>query len=257
MVRNRNRNKNRNTGISMSEKSVSTREESKAVVNVGRKGLELSDMDSMFRFAKAVSISGLAPKGLDKPESIFVAVQMGLELGLSPMAALQNIGVINGRPGIYGDAALALVRASGLLESYSESFTGDGEARCCIVRSTRKGSPDAMETKFGVVDAKRAKLWGKPGPWSDYPDRILKFRARGFNLRDQFGDVLKGFRTTEELADIPADSEQRFAAAKRMEPSKPEFVADAKALAFLGAPEATAETEAAEGAIENTATEKE
>jgi hypothetical protein len=31
---------------------------------------------------------------------------------------------------------------------------------------------------------------------------MLKFRARGFILRDQFGDVLKGLRTVEEARDI-------------------------------------------------------
>ena len=35
--------------------------EQKAMVAVGRKGLELQDMDGMFRFAKAVAMSGLAP----------------------------------------------------------------------------------------------------------------------------------------------------------------------------------------------------
>jgi hypothetical protein len=187
--------------------------EQKAMVAVGRKGLELQDMDGMFRFAKAVAMSGLAPKGLEKPEAIFVAVQLGLELGLSPMAALQNIGVINGRPGIFGDAALALVRSSGVLEEYYEQLGGAGDARFCKVYSKRRGASEPMETTFTVGDAKRAKLWGKPGPWSDYPDRMLKFRARGFNLRDNFGDILKGFRTTEELQDMP-DEERRFESAK-------------------------------------------
>ena len=55
-----------------------------------------------------------------------------------------------------------------------------------------------MRSEFSVQDAKRAGLWGKmsasgkPTPWVLYPDRMLLFRARGFNLRDNFGDVLKG-----------------------------------------------------------------
>lgn len=183
----------------------------KPIVPIGRNGLQLQDMDGLFRFAKAVSMSGLAPKGIETPEAVFVAVQMGLEIGLTPMAALQNIAVINGRPGIYGDAALALVRASGLLESYSERFEGAGDNYGCIVKSKRRGESDVMESKFTVADAKKAGLWGKSGPWSQYPDRMLKFRARGFNLRDNFGDVLKGFRTTEELGDI---AEERFHSAK-------------------------------------------
>jgi hypothetical protein len=126
-----------------------------------------------------------------------------MELGLTPMAALQNTAVINGRPAIYGDAALALVRASGLLDAYVEKEIGEPgkDSHGYEVTVTRKGSAASSET-FTVADAKLAKLWGKPGPWTDYPRRMLKFRARGFILRDQFGDVLKGLRTVEEARDI-------------------------------------------------------
>ena len=34
---------------------------------------------------------------------------------------------------------------------------------------------------------------------------MLKFRARGFVLRDVFGDVLKGLRTVEEVRDFPEE----------------------------------------------------
>jgi len=120
------------------------------------------------------------------------------------MAALQNVAVINGRPGIYGDAALALVRASGLLLSYSQEWSGKADERKAIVTVQRRDCP-VQVTEFSVADAKKAGLWGKSGPWSQYSDRMLLFRARGFALRDNFGDVLKGFRTTEELEDIPAE----------------------------------------------------
>ncbi len=97
------------------------------------------------------------------------------------------------------------MRASGHLESYSQELVGEGDQRKAIVRSKRGGVEIVNE--FSVADAKRAQLWAKAGPWSQYPDRMLIFRARGFNLRDNFGDVLKGFRTTEELADIPEERE--------------------------------------------------
>jgi hypothetical protein len=57
--------------------------------------------------------------------------------------------------------------------------------------------------KFSVADAKKASLWGKSGPWSQYPRRMLQMRARGFALRDAFPDVLKGLVTAEEAFDYP------------------------------------------------------
>ena len=73
-----------------------------------------------------------------------------------------------------------------------------------VVTVTRRNEGESSQA-FSVADAKKAGLWGKQGPWTNYPDRMLLFRARGFILRDVFGDVLKGFKTTEELADIPRD----------------------------------------------------
>ena len=147
---------------------------------------------------------------MEKPESVLIAVEMGYEVGLSPMAALQNTAVVNGRPTIYGDAALALVRGSGLLDFYEEKQVGakgkDDFGYC--VTAKRKGDSSSYSETFTVADAKVAGLWGKPGPWSQYPARMLKFRARGFLLRDAFGDVLKGMRTFEEVRDyVDADVE--------------------------------------------------
>jgi hypothetical protein len=122
------------------------------------------------------------------------------------MSALQNIAVINGRPAIYGDAALALIRSSGLLEVFREEEIGEVGKDTFGIKVTAKriGFDEASET-FTVGDAKASKLWGKNGPWTDYPKRMLKFRARGFILRDIFGDVLKGLRTLEEVRDIPSE----------------------------------------------------
>lgn len=179
-------------------------------ISVSNKGLQLSTLDDIWRFAQCVVKSGFAPKGMEKPESVLIAVEMGYEVGLSPMAALQNTAVVNGRPTIYGDAALALVRGSGLLEFYEEKQVGakgKDEFGYCVT-AKRKGDNSKYSETFTVADAKTAGLWGKPGPWTQYPARMLKFRARGFLLRDAFGDVLKGMRTYEEARDyIDVDAE--------------------------------------------------
>jgi hypothetical protein len=62
-----------------------------------------------------------------------------------------------------------------------------------------------VESRFSVEDAKRAGLWGKQGPWTAYPKRMLSMRARGFAIRDCFADVLKGLITAEEAQDYPSD----------------------------------------------------
>lgn len=171
----------------------------KSPITFGDAGIKLATMEEAYRFAQYVVKSGFAPKGMDQPESVLIALQMGAEVGLAPMQSLQSIAVINGRPGVFGDAALALVRASGLLERYEQKSTAEG----ATVTVKRKGEAE-MTTTFTKEDAQKAGLLGKTGPWSQYPARMMLFRARSFALRDAFGDVLKGLRTTEELQDIPA-----------------------------------------------------
>ena len=179
------------------------------------RGVQITDIDGLWRFATAVAASGLAPKGITTKEAIFIAIEMGLEVGLPPMAALQNIAVINGRPSIWGDAQLAVCRGTGEVEEFTEWYEqggkklarnpttfGDDTAAVCKVK--RRGY-EATETAFSVADAKVARLWGKEGPWSQYPGRMLRFRARSFALRDAFGDALKGLRAAEEVMDDPAE----------------------------------------------------
>lgn len=154
-------------------------------------------------FCEFLSKSTILPTAyVGKPANVFVAVQWGMEVGLAPLQALQNIAVINGKPSIYGDAALALVKSSRACEYVVESIEGDGDKAVAVCRVKRKGEPE-QERRFSMDDAKKAKLIGKQGPWSEYPKRMLQMRARGFALRDIFPDVLRGMITAEEAQDYP------------------------------------------------------
>lgn len=158
-----------------------------------------TDIDQVWRLATLVSKSGMAPKDMQKTETITVAILHGLEIGLKPMMALQRIAVINGRPSIWGDAAIGLVRASGLCEYVQETISGSDDNMVAICRSKRKGEREPSERTFSVADAKRAGLWAKAGPWAQYPRRMLQMRARAFLLRDLYADVLGGLYIVEEL----------------------------------------------------------
>jgi len=167
-------------------------------------GLSLQSFDDAFRFAKMVSSSDFAPKDFKgKPESCLLAIQHGSEVGLSPMQSLQSIAVINGRPTIWGDAALALVQSSPVCEYVREYTEGDGDNLSAVCECKRRGYPAPTISRFSMADAKRAGLAGKSGPWSQYPARMMALRARGFALRNAFADCLRGLVTAEEAQDYP------------------------------------------------------
>jgi hypothetical protein len=96
-----------------------------------------------------------------------------------------------------------LVQSSAVCEFISEAVEGDGDQMVATCVAKRRGYPAPSAVKFSVADAKKAGLWGKSGPWTQYPKRMLQLRARGFALRDAFPDVLKGLVTAEEAQDYP------------------------------------------------------
>jgi hypothetical protein len=155
-------------------------------------------------FANYLAESGLVPRDYEhNPGKCLIAMQWGAELGLQPLQAIQNIAVINGRPSLWGDVMLALVRASPLCEYVAETITGAGEDMKAICRVKRRGEPEQVR-EFTVTDAQTAKLWTKDGPWKQYPKRMLQMRARAWALRDVFTDLLKGLHMAEEAWDMPA-----------------------------------------------------
>lgn len=174
------------------------------------------------QFAQMAAKSQMVPKDFqNKPENIMLAVQMGSELGLAPMQALQNIAIVNGRPSVWGDALPGLCRQSGVCQDIREWIEGEGDNMVAYCEATRLGSVPIRQS-FSVADAKRANLWKTEpktkkmgsngayevdsGPWYAYPKRMLQMRARGFALRDAFPDVLRGLISAEEARDIPQDN---------------------------------------------------
>jgi hypothetical protein len=172
--------------------------------NPATAGLRPQSFADLVQFANLAAKSSMVPPAYKgQPESIVLAVQMGDELGLAPMQSLQNISVINGRPAVWGDAVLGLCRQSAVCRDIVETMGGEGDRLVATCTAIRVGAEPIVRS-FSVEDAKKAGLWGKSGPWQQYPKRMLQMRARGFAVRDAFPDVLRGLITAEEAADIPA-----------------------------------------------------
>lgn len=165
-------------------------------------------------FAGYLADSDLVPKDFKgKPGNCLIAMQWGAELGLKPLQSLQNLAVINGRPALWGDAVIALVRSSPVCEYVIETQT-DNAATCKV---KRRGEPE-QERTFSMADAQAAGLKGKQGPWTQYPKRMMQMRARAFALRDVFPDVLRGLPVAEEVMDMP---QERYMGTAEQVPTQP------------------------------------
>lgn len=175
--------------------------------------------EQAWQFSEMLANSEMVPKNFKgKPADILIAMQMGSEIGLQPMQSLQNIAVVNGRPTIWGDAVIAICQSSGMLEDITEEVTDD-----YATVTVKRAGQEPHSVTFSMADAKKAGLAGKAGPWTQYPKRMMKNRARAYALRDKFADVLSGFGITEEEKDRVVD----------VTPQKPKKTSNAGASALL------------------------
>src|SRR5690606_29554644 len=140
--------------------------------------------------------SELVPKAFrGKPQDLFICWSWGYQVGMSPEQAMQCIAVINGKPCMWGDEMLALCMAhKDFVDIIEEPMLKDHAiiGYTCTVK--RRNRADKVNI-FTLDMAKKAGLLAKGGVWNQYPDRMLKLRARGFSLRDAFPDALKGIKS--------------------------------------------------------------
>lgn len=194
----------------------------KAPLEVGEKGyIAPKNVEDAARMATAVIMGGFAPdsykiKGSETFDNnkVLLGIMSALEAGLPPLYGLRQIAIINGRPTIWGDAAMALVQSKNLIAGYKEEQIGTKPTDKDLnkwpddygwrVTIERRGQTGSYVGEFTVGMAKRARLWmnAKKVPWLEHPDRMLKIRARAFPLRDGFADALAGLAIREEIEDM-------------------------------------------------------
>lgn len=198
-------------------------------------------VEEIFRVAKGVVQSGLAPYALtgkvDNADqmnkaisAVATTIMSGAELGLPPMVSLRSFTVINGRPALYGDGLINVIRRSkmakrldvGFIPGKDAELGDDGRGYC---EAERADTGEVKRVEFSIRQARRAGLWQdeamverdvwgeqrgqkvrkmvpNDSPWFRYPERMLGWRAAGFCLRELFGDVLGGITDDWEAREI-------------------------------------------------------
>ncbi len=131
-----------------------------------------------------------------KPEDAAVAIQWGMEIGLQPLQALQNVAVVNGNATLWGDALVALVKQSGQCEYLTTQW--DEQSMTAIVSTKRRGEPTEETRTYSMADAQTAGLSGRQ-TYQQHGKRMIQARARSHVLRDVYADLLKGFQVREVL----------------------------------------------------------
>lgn len=121
-------------------------------------GLMPSSLGEAFQLAGYLAKSQVIPSSLrGKPESVLAVVMAGMELGLTPLRALQSITIISGNMAMKTDLQLALVRRSGLLAYHDEGFEFRGKTDQTL--KTRAKDADKILALVSEVPAEKPYGW--------------------------------------------------------------------------------------------------
>lgn len=178
--------------------------------------LSKDEIERIKLMAKVYAVSGFNSGKSKLGEGDFFLIMMkGLELGINPMAAVDTINIIHGKPTLDAKGMLALVKSSGLLENIHIDSTPE----YCNVTIKRFGN-DEQVVSFTIEDARTFKTseWvnkqkttislADKHNWKSQPEIMLKWRAITKAIREVFPDILSGLYTHEEIApDLTATSQ--------------------------------------------------
>lgn len=148
--------------------------------------------------AEILAKSELLPKALrGKVPDVLMMILAGQEMGLSPMASLRNVHVIEGKPVLSADGMVALVMGSGKAVYFDRIAESDTSV---TYETLRVGSKTPRKCTWTIAMAKAAAL-DKKDNWRGYPRAMLAARAKSELARDVYPDVLSGCYTADEIED--------------------------------------------------------
>lgn len=131
-----------------------------------------------------------------KPEEATAAILSGLEVGLSPMAALRAFDVIQGQAAPRAITLRAIAQSQG-----HEMKLVESTATRCRMSGRRKGETDWQHITWTLDRAKDLGLLGKD-PWKKQPQAMLLARATSELARLIAADAILGIAySAEELED--------------------------------------------------------
>lgn len=152
-------------------------------------------MAEAWKLAQTFHASGLLPRGIASPEAAFTIIATGAELGLSPMASLRSIHVIEGKPVLSAALIAGIVqRRPDLCEGFALVESSDTIA---TYETTRRGQAP-VRMSFTIEQAQRARLTDKDN-WKKYPHAMLRARASAELARAVYPDVVGGLYDPDEI----------------------------------------------------------
>jgi hypothetical protein len=166
---------------------------------------EIRQFEFDWRKAQALSRSRMVPAHFQgKAEDCMVAVMMARQLGINDLLALQNIQLIQGRPGFSASFAIGLANTRGPFSGpITWSTEGSGDNLKVTARAIVATTGEEVSTSVDMSMAK-AEGWVKNPKYRSMPEQMLRYRAATWLIRLHCPEVLMGLSSSDELEDTRA-----------------------------------------------------
>lgn len=165
------------------------------------------------RVAIMLSKSQMIPeKYQNKPQDCFVAIEMAARAGLSPLAVLQNVDVVKGKPRWNGQACMAIINSCGRFRDAHPEYSGEKgtESRACFIRATRVSDGVTVDGTEVSLRMAAAEGWMSNPKWKNMPEQMLFYRAAAFFARMYCPSELLGAIVEGEPEDIEASRQRNI-----------------------------------------------
>ncbi len=157
------------------------------------------------QMAKALAASTIVPVQYQKNDSnCLIAIEQAQRLRISPIAVMQNLDVIQGRPAWRSKFLIAMINNSKKFDmelQFDEVKDKDGKPFSCTAWTEKNG----RRVEGMTVDMEMAKAEGwlaKNGSkWKTMPQLMLRYRAASFFSSLNCPELTLGLYTQEEILD--------------------------------------------------------
>lgn len=151
---------------------------------------EVSELN--MKMAETMFKSGLMPAHIRSPQAALYIMQRGTSLGLEPMAAIENIFLVQGRIFLGIHACQAIVAAKGGRWTVKRHSATE-----CEIILHRPDWAD-LTSVYTLEDAKKSGIASK-ATFQQHPGDILYANAFRKGARKQYPDWLNGINIADEL----------------------------------------------------------
>lgn len=158
-----------------------------------------------FQMAKGLSQSTLVPQQFqNNPANCLIALEQSNRLNISPMAVMQNLYIVQGKPSFSSSFIIGLINASGKydMELQFDEEEKDGKPYACTCW-TEKAGRKVTGIKI-TMDMAEKEGWSKKNgsKWLTIPQVMLRYRAASFFARMNCPELSIGLYSKEELDDF-------------------------------------------------------